>query len=118
MNEEKYLERNFGRDTHYRVPEGYFENFANRMMEQLPERQAVTIMMRPSRWLRWRPYVAAASICAVVFGSGLFLLNHEADQPVDETSLAVQSAAYSVEEAADYVMLDNDDLYSYLADYQ
>ena len=35
MNEEKDLLKRYGRKTPFRVPDGYFENFADRLMEQL-----------------------------------------------------------------------------------
>ena len=117
MKEENYLKQAYGTETPFKVPEGYFDDFATRMMEMLPEQEAKVVEMKPSVWLRWRPYVAAASVCAVIFGAGLFYSNHFAE-PAPVYSAAKATAVESnIDQAADYVMIDNEDIYSYLADY-
>jgi len=115
--EEKYLRQKFGNETPFRVPEGYFENFTAQMMEQLPERPAKTVTLSVSRWQKWRPYVAAASICAVIFGAGLFYNGHHSDATSSSTVAKTPNVESNLEQAADYIMIDNDDIYSYLADY-
>lgn len=39
MNEEKYLEERLTKHNPFQVPEGYFDSFAEQVMNQLPERQ-------------------------------------------------------------------------------
>ena len=77
INEENYIRSKMGNKNPFTVPEGYFDDFATRMMEMLPEQEAKVIEMKPSVWLRWRPYVAAASICAVICGSALFYFGQQ-----------------------------------------
>ena len=115
--EEKYLRQRFGSETPFRVPEGYFSDFSAKMMEQLPETTARTIPMPTSRWHKWRPYVAAASVCAVIFGAGLFYSNHFAEPAPSYTAAKATAVESTIDQAADYVMIDNEDIYSYLADY-
>lgn len=37
MKQDAILREKFGRDNYFRVPEGYFDDFAGRMMDMLPE---------------------------------------------------------------------------------
>ena len=96
--EEKYLRQRFGSETPFRVPEDYFKDFSLKMMEQLP-------------------VVASASVCAVIFGAGLFYNNHYADPVPAYTTAKATAVETNIDQAADYVMIDNEDIYSYLADY-
>ena len=58
MNEEKYIQEKVGNRNPFRVPEGYFDHFADQVMATLPEREP-----RARRvWLRPLRYAAAAII--------------------------------------------------------
>ncbi len=37
MNEEKKINDIFGKENHFKVPEGYFDNFAEQMMAKIPD---------------------------------------------------------------------------------
>ena len=115
--EEKYLRQRFGSETPFQVPEDFFSNFSAKMMEQLPETMARTVTLHTSRWRKWRPYVAAASVCAVIFGAGLFYSNHFAEPDPVYSAAKATAVESNIDQAADYVMIDNEDIYSYLADY-
>lgn len=110
-NEEKYLRERFGQKNPFRVPEGYFDQLAEQVMSQLPERR------RKSRLLILRPmYLAAASVvAAVVLG-----LTIHFQQPVEEQAVAVSMETNAdnsyIDEVADYAMLDNSEIYACLAD--
>lgn len=87
------------------VPDGYFDGFASRMMERLPEKKQENILPR-TWWQRCRPYVYMAAM----FG-GIWLMmwifndisgrqsNHMNDNPVIATVL--QS-----DDFYDYYMVD------------
>ncbi len=51
------------------VPDGYFEDFTRRMMQQLPDRERETESERPRRklWLTLRPYVYMAAMFAGIY---------------------------------------------------
>ena len=108
-NEEKYLRERVGQKNHFRTPDGYFDQFATRMMAQLPEQQPVarTVSITVRRWL----YAAACVAVLVVVGLS-FLFQQ---QSPDETQQMAVSDSY-IEEAADYAMLDNADIYQLLAE--
>ncbi|MBQ8047453.1 MAG: hypothetical protein IJ196_05970 [Prevotella sp.] len=117
--EEKILESRLGRDHHFTVPDGYFEQFNARIMEQLPEREARIVKMRPTAWRRLRPvWLAAACVCGIVFSAGIYR-HVAATQQADMVAQAQYDSQYyyDYDEAADCMMLDNDDIYAYVASY-
>ena len=115
MTEEE-LRKKIGKENPFRVPEGYFEGFADNMMRLLPEREfkeqapAVQPVIRRKTWRPW--LYAAAAVCAVAFIVGAV---HRADiRPSDEPL-----AQYTEEEMADYMatsLFDEYTLYCYLTD--
>ena len=55
-----------GRDPGFKVPDGYFENFAKQMAEKLPEKEFKE-EPKPTLWLRVRPFVYMAAMFAGVW---------------------------------------------------
>ena len=123
MCDEEILRQQFGNKNPFRVPEGFFDNFADQLMQQLPEAQMVempVIKRKPTKWLKLRPYAIAASF-TVLIAAGATLLWNGNQQQANNAALAAyptaqQSEDYTIDQLADYAMLDNQDLYSYLAD--
>jgi len=125
MNEEKYIEERVGKRNPFQVPEGYFDSFADRMMQQLPERpvsvEASPKVRKPALTVRMRPWLYAAA-CALVLVVRVWMWPSAPDTNV-ATQPAAQLAAQqeqtvdeTFDEAADYLMLDNQDIYTYLAE--
>lgn len=123
--EERFIEEKFGRRTPFKVPEGYFDDFASQLMQSLPESEdrpaAKVVALRKSAWHRLRPVaIGVASVCAAVFGIGVFM--HNGNNNADYSAVvaghaaAVSSSYSAVDAMADYTMLDNEDMYNYLAD--
>ena len=111
MNEEKYIQEKVGSRNPFVVPEGYFDTFADQLMASLPERQprAKQVWLRPLRY-------AAAVVCVCVLGVVSWLtLSPESHQPIQAEAVQLSSDA-DFEAAADYVMLDNYDIYACLSD--
>lgn len=107
MNEEKYLEERLAKHNPFRVPEGYFDSFAEHVMERLPQQQkAKRLMLRP--WM-----YAAACLMVVVFSVVVYFAHINANS--SEMSQMAVTDSY-MDEAADYVMIDNTDIYACLAD--
>lgn len=93
------------------VPEGYFDTFADQLMASLPERQprAKQVWLRPLRY-------AAAVVCVFVLGAVSWLtLSPETHQPIQASAVQISSDV-AFDEAADYAMLDNYDIYACLSD--
>ncbi len=127
VNEEKYLKDLIGSENHFRVPEGYFDNFASELMAKLPEESQKTdggkvtkeggkLKIVGGKWLR--PLLAVAACLLVAVMSVTVYLNKQQDVASEQELVAMQEGSYSdayFDEAADYAMLDNCDIYAYLA---
>lgn len=112
MEEEKYIEKLAGRRNPFIVPDGYFDHLADRLMAALPEQKpkARPIWMRPV-------FYAAASICLLLISAGVWLALPNSYQQAGIPITAQQDPTdESFDEAVDYMMLDNHDIYAYLAD--
>lgn len=127
-NKEDIISRKAGRENHFRVPEGYFENFTERMMAQLPNSQAdsnaedmtTTLTHGAARktttvrklWKR----VAVVAACVAVIGIGItaYLAQQDnkpaADEMANTTTTEEQYYDDYVDEVADFAMLDNTDI--------
>ena len=111
MNEEKYIQEKVRSWNPFVVPEGYFDTFADQLMASLPERQprAKQVWLRPLRY-------AAAVVCVFVLGVVSWLtLSPETQQPIQASAVQISSDV-AFDEAADYAMLDNYDIYACLSD--
>lgn len=138
-SDEKYLERKFGRQNHFTVPEGYLQNLTASVMANVgkqpecdaPENETVltenktantrVVVMQPW-WRRTRVRIAAAAACLLLAGGTAFYTYsvHHAEPASNMAASAPShnvdvSTSASYNEIADYTMLDNDDIYSLLA---
>lgn len=127
-NEEKYLNSKIGQKNPFKTPEGYFDQFTEQMMKQLPGQEEVK---KPAIIRRLRPWLYAAACIALLVISVNVLYNK--NQPTDnnpqmamvqqsevktETPTETYSDSYDayIEDAANYAMIDNEEIYAYLAD--
>lgn len=125
--EEKEMQERFGKGNPFRVPEGYFDQLTDRVMAQLPEReqQAEQISLSDrhpkSRLVALRPWLYAAACTVAVVVMGLTFYSHDVaeEQPLASTSTTnttTNTESQYIDEAADYVMLDNAEIYACLAE--
>lgn len=116
-NEEKYLKERVGQENPFRTPEGYFDQFTANIMAQLPDnaprvdtesRQPVAkkVAMPLRHW-----FYAAACVAALLVTAFSFHF-HQGDD--SQQQMAVTETY--IDEAADYAMLDNMDIYQLLAE--
>lgn len=124
--EEKLFEQRFGKKQPFTVPDGYFDQLTERVMERLPEQQPASVPQVPlrNRWRRWA--VAAAAVGVIMTGSLVFIgqrsgneslatMKHRAPAATDIHSSSDYS---SLDMAADYAMLDNDEIYAMVSEEQ
>lgn len=114
-----------GKENPFRVPDGYFDSLAERVMANLPDADDVQtsktiVINRPRRHANKAWLCVAASLCVAVFGSAVYLGNlSSADSDNSPQATTAQATNISqdnyVEEVADYAMMDNSDIYAYLA---
>ena len=121
-NDEKFIKEHVGNRTPFKVPKGYFEQLVPQVMSQLPEYPDRTLKLENEAteakviplFEKIRPilYIAATLFIAVLtFSVYMQTMNKEAKQ-----QLAVQEEINDdyFDEGADYVMLDNYDIYACL----
>lgn len=115
MNEEEYIRSKMGQKNPFKVPDGYFDKLTQQVMDRLPEQQTNEQQTKKKsaiiRHLRPLLY-AAACICIAVFTATFFFGSHVEED--DTMANAQQDATYSdtyIDEAADYAMIDNEDIY-------
>ena len=119
MKEELYIQEKVGKRNPFRVPDGYFENLSAQVMQNLPEqpkRRAKSVFMRPV-------FYAAAGVCALLVAGAAWMWRPATDATsADAVQAQVASQPQQdasgeyLDEAADYMMLDNHEIYSYLAE--
>lgn len=124
MMEEKYLIEKVGKENPFRVPEGYFDTLSSQIMAKVEAEGVAPRDIKAGKekrakvlWLRPVLY-AAASVCAL-FISVLAYQSHSDDGVAAPTQTVVANNQMLMddyfEEAADYVMLDNQDIYACLS---
>lgn len=131
IKEEQILKSRYGTQSSFRVPEGYFDELASRVMASVPESQPALDMQSESasQGARIVPMWHRAVVRKVAVIAGVVLLLGGASIGIG-TSLSSRQAGKSVasggwasvmhsedssfDEAADYAMLDNQDIYASL----
>lgn len=123
MKEEKILIERFGKANHFTVPEGYFDSFADQLMEQLPESAAHVIDIRAQKWWSRIPLRKMAAVIGlgIVLAGGAVMVDHKMASRqvmVDRAQMEMPhegSTEYGTfEQMADYTMMDNQDIYATL----
>ena len=128
MESTNHLQKEYGTQRPFTVPENYFSELSSRVMAQIPaeEQKETVVEVKPRRaTLRYlRPLAAAAmTIGVVLIGC---LAYQEFDGAQGKHSLvdshlaqgaheASASSEDDFDQAADYFMIDESDMYAYLA---
>ena len=124
--EEAQILARAGKQPGFTVPEGYFDNLTARVMEQLPDVEITEVDVKPTLWMRVRPYVYLAAMFAGVWCMmTIFNMTNgtaEMDQRAAEISHGILNEKNAEEfilggEVSDYdlfiyddsVAMDNDD---------
>ena len=119
-NEEKYLRERIGTGNPFKVPEGYFESLVPSVMEQLPAQPSVETVeaKRVPLIFRLRPLLYAAACVLIAVFSVVVFMDYDKTAEQDMMQLAgVQNTTVNdtyIDEVADYVMVDNSDIYACL----
>ncbi|MBR1803974.1 MAG: hypothetical protein IJ775_03600 [Muribaculaceae bacterium] len=102
--EESEILKRLGKDSGFKVPENYFDDFQTRMMDMLPEVEITEVDAKPSMWVRVRPYLYMAAMFAGVWCMmhvfSHFNKNISAEQRVSE----VASGMYMDNNADEFIM--------------
>ncbi len=119
MNLEEQLINQYGRERHFSVPDGYFAEFNHRIIGMLDEGSSVAAR-EVSMWQRVRYKLSVAAMIAVMLGVGVYshfaTAGGNAGSAVASSRSQVSASASALDQAADYIMIDESDMYAYLAD--
>lgn len=114
MKEEKKLQERCGKQNPFSVPEGYFEGFADRIMEQLPERESREVPPITT-WQRIKPWIyMAAMFCGLMLSVRMFV--GEKASTDNDTTEASELADEYIDGIINQTMMDDHTLYQYLTD--
>ena len=118
-NEELYLKSRITNENPFRVPEGYFDRLTADVMARLPERQSENpVENKPALRVQLRrSWLAAASVAVVALVGTLVYFNRLNPADTADKQVAAMSAPVSdsyIDEAADYLMMDHQDIYACL----
>lgn len=131
MKEEHILKAKLGTRNHFQVPEGYFDELVSKVMASIPESQPVVEMQVEhisqrarilSLWQNAKLRKGAAVACVALLlggvsvGVGTSLSSRNDAQHVfgQNYTPVAQTEDSSFDEAADYTMLDNQEIYASL----
>ena len=132
MEVEHQLHSTYGNKRPFTVPDNYFSDLSSQIMANIPVEEPVktsdnTVKTKKSHFVlirRVRPLAIAAAMIGIVmiafwsFADYTSNQKSAADAPekgVGE-SLSKVTSSDSFDEAADYIMMDEDDMYAYVAD--
>lgn len=130
MNLEEKLLSEYGNKRPFKLPEGYFDNLDEQIISQIVEDKDDTnnhekVNIKPIR--RFRPLLIAASFVGLIVvgvaSINLFQQYQSAEKVETKVNkLMMQPTSQKkidsseMEEAEEYMMIDQDDMYNYLAD--
>ncbi len=115
MKEEDLIRKQFGNTNPFRVPEGYFDNLSQKIMDSLPAQEVVLPVRKTTLWYRLRPYSVAAAVCAVVFGVGV-IGYHSLQTSTPYAEVQSSTEEYTIDQVAEYAMVDNVSMYRFISD--
>lgn len=130
---EEVLHRKISKENPFRVPDGYFESFSDRIMQQLPcdnetaeapteaAETAIPSHATISLFTRIKPYLYLAAMFAGLY-FGIYVFKYQASMHgVAETKTAdmpalVFASEEDVDEMFNFAMVDKEAIYDYLAE--
>lgn len=129
QTEETHIVNTYGKQQPFRVPQGYFDSLTSNIMANLPERPThagatpnsqKTNKPHNTIYRYLRPALAiAASFLLITFTAYTFFVNKdEASTTLRANGGYGEADSYTeIDQTADYVMMDNEDMYAYVAGY-
>ena len=116
------LDRKQLEQSPFRVPEGYFDTLNTRIMDKVAKQASAQKDEKPAKAKNVRMHVlrwAAACACVLIVGASAVIYTFKDTDTPEVPETAQQSITTSEDafnQAADYTMLDNHDMYMMLAE--
>ena len=81
MNPEEKILQKIGKKNPFTVPENYFEDFTQELMDKLPAKEAVLQTEAPTLWQRVKPWLyMAAMFCGIMLSVRIFVGNPQQEE--------------------------------------
>ena len=118
MGKEDNLLRKVGTGNPFRVPDQYFEDFTQELMNKLPEKEPMTSMPEITLWQRVKPWIyMTAMFCGIMLSVKIFVGNPSKDGfPAISQTEVENLPDEDLEIMIDRIMMDDYTLYQYLTD--
>lgn len=132
MEVEHQLHSTYGNKRPFTVPDNYFSDLSSQIMAKIPVEEPVntpenTVKTKKSHFVlirRVRPLAIAAAMIGIIMIAFWSFTDYtsnqksaaDASQKGVEETLSKAISSDSFDEAADYMMMDEDDMYAYVAD--
>jgi len=118
MGKEDNLLRKVGTGNPFRVPDQYFEDFTQELMNKLPEKEPMTSMPEITLWQRVKPWIyMTAMFCGIMLSVKIFVGNPSKDEfPAISQTEVENLPDEDLEIMIDRIMMDDYTLYQYLTD--
>ena len=116
MGKEDNILRKVGTSNPFRVPDHYFEDFTQELMNKLPEKEPMPLMSEPTLWQRVKPWIyMTAMFCGIMLSVRVFVGEPQKDEfPAISQIEAENLTDEDWEIMLDYIMMDDYSLYQYL----
>lgn len=118
IKDELFIEKTCGKTRPFTVPDNYFAGLHDKIMDVVNADNTVVMKANSGRRRTLIAAIAASVavllVCVGIALSEIFVQNGDRYTATSVKNDAVGSNS-SFEQMADYMMLDNDDVYSYLA---
>lgn len=118
MGKEDNILRKAGTSNPFRVPNHYFEDFTQELMNKLPEKEPMPLMSEPTLWERVKPWLyMTAMFCGIMLSVKVFVGEPKKDEfPTFSQIEAEKLPDEDWEILIDRIMMDDYTLYQYLTD--
>ncbi len=118
MGKEDNILRKAGTSNPFRVPDHYFENFTQELMNKLPEKEPMPLMSEPTLWERVKPWLyMTAMFCGIMLSVKVFVGEPQKDEfPAISQTEMERLPDEDWEIMIDRIMMDDYTLYQYLTD--
>ena len=74
MGKEDNILRKVGTKNPFQVPDQYFEDFTQELMNKLPEKESIYLSSEPTLWQRVKPWVyMTAMFCGIMLSVRIFV---------------------------------------------
>jgi hypothetical protein len=126
-HEDSTILKKYGKNSGFKVPENFFEDFNTRMTDMLPDVEITPVDIKPTMWQRVKPYAYLAAMFAGVWcmmsvfshlnGTASNLNGvravaeklHDSNSNVDDFIMSGSVSDYDILNYEDSVMLSNED---------